>query len=153
MARPQHRTAAKDYPNAGIAKGDKYWYVKIKTGPRSSREMRQKEPFKRSQLTQSDYLAQLYDWEDSLAALDSMEGAEALAEEIENLGSEQREKFDNMPEGLQQGDSGQMLERRAEACEAAAEAIREVIGEWEAARDEFDEDEFLARVKEVSVDE
>lgn len=34
MARVHHRKAAKDYPQQGIAKGDMYYYVKIKTGPR-----------------------------------------------------------------------------------------------------------------------
>ena len=56
MARVHHRKAAKDYPDHGIAKGDLYYYTKIKTGPRSSRVLRSKEPFKRSQLTSSEFL-------------------------------------------------------------------------------------------------
>lgn len=200
MARPDHRKAAKDYPQAGIAKGDLYWYVKIKTGPRSSRVMRQKSPFKRSQLTQSDFLSQLYDWEDNKAEIGSMDDAQGFADDIRSLGEEQQGKFDNMPEGLQQGDSGQMLETRANACETAATEIEEAISEWESAKDsweaeiesykeeraaydgyqtgdgsddddepdepvapdytitnddgfEFDESEWLERVREVSVDE
>lgn len=189
MARVHHRKAAKDYPDHGIAKGDMYYYTKIKTGPYTSRELRSKVPFKRSQLTQSDYLGQLYDWQDEQSALVEMDSAEALADTIESLGEEQREKLDNMPEGLQQGSTGEMLEERASACETAAEEIREVISEWEDARNaweteietyktdlaahkaseeepdlpdhtrdngddayEFDEDEWLDRVKEVSVD-
>jgi len=135
MARPQKRTAAKDYPNNGIAKGDTYWYVQIKTGPRSSRVMRQKQPFRRSQLTTSDYLAQLYDWEDTKSGLDDMESAQELADTIRALGEEQTAKYENMPEGLQQGDTGQMLEARAEACEAAAGDIEEIIARWESERD------------------
>lgn len=131
MARPEHRKARKDYPENGIAKGDEYWYVQIKTGPRSSRILRQKTPFKRSQLTSSDYLSQLYDWEDTKSEISSMDEAADLAETIRSLGSEQQDKFDNMPEGLQQGDTGQMIEARAQACEAAAEAIDEIVSEWE----------------------
>jgi len=138
MARPEHRTAAKDYPDQGIAKGEKYWFVQIKTGPRSSRTMRQKSPFKRSQLTTSDYLGQLYDWEDSKAEIASMEDAQEFADTIRSLGEEQGEKFDNMPEGLQQGDSGQMLEARRDACEAAAGEIEEIISEWESAKDTWE---------------
>lgn len=138
MARPEHRTARKDYPAAGISKGDKYWYVKIKTGPRSSRELRQKSPFKRSQLTQSDYLSQLYDWEDSKAEIGSMDDAQQFADDIGNLGEEQQGKYDNMPEGLQQGDSGQMVEARATACEAAKTEIEDIISEWENARDTWE---------------
>jgi hypothetical protein len=138
MARPVHRTARKDYPDNGIAKGDQYWYVKIKTGPRSSRVMRSKTPFSRSQLTQSDYLAQLYDWEDGKAAISSMDEAQEFADTIQALGDEQGEKLDNMPEGLQQGDSGQMLEARRDACAAATGEIEEIIGERESAKDTWD---------------
>ena len=134
MARVQHRKAAKDYPAQGIAKGDMYYYVKIKTGPRTSREMRSKTPFKRSQLTQSDYLSQLYDWEDGKAEISDMESAQQFADDIRTLGEEQDEKFNNMPEGLQQGDSGQMIEARRDACEAAADEIEEIISEWEDAK-------------------
>ena len=213
MARPVQRTARKDYPNQKIAKGDTYWYVQIKTGPRSSRVMRQKEPFRRSQLTSSDYLQQLYAWEDSKGALAEMDSAQEFSDTIRALGEEQGEKFDNMPEGLQQGDTGQTLESRRDACESAAEEIDGIISEWEDAKStweteieeyktalaaykkqedendkpgdpdaeeddtaddkdeltkpdlpehtrdnddgdfEFDEDEFLERVKEVSVDD
>lgn len=134
MARVHHRKARKDYPAQGIAKGDMYYYVKIKTGPRTSREMRSKTPFKRSALTQSDYLSQLYDWEDGKAEISDMESAQQFADDIRALGEEQDEKFNNMPEGLQQGDSGQMLEARRDACEQAASEIEEIISEWEDAK-------------------
>lgn len=159
MARPVQRTARKDYPANGIVKGDKYWFCAIKTGPRSSRTLRQLQPFRRSQLTSSDYLAQLYDWEDSLAALASMDDAQNLADTIRQLGEEQQEKLDNMPEGLQQGDTGQMIQERIDACENAASEIEDIISEWEN-QEEPDEDEesetedeasFIERVCEVSV--
>lgn len=162
MARVKYQKAAKDYPANGIAKGDMYYYVKIKTGPYTSRVMRSKTPFKRSALTSSDFLSQLYDWEDALSDLGSMDDAQQFADDIRALGEEQRERFDNMPEGLQQGDSGQMLEQRADACEAAADEIEEIINEWEAERDnwdpeendgeDFDDDEFISRARDVSVD-
>lgn len=164
MARPQHRTARKDYPDAGIKAGEKYWYVKIKTGPRTSREMRQKTPFRRSQLTQSDYLGQLYDWEDAKGAISTPEEATDSAETIRSLGQEQQEKYDNMPDGLKEGDTGQMLEARANACEAAADEIDSIITEWEQAQDEwdneehedgegFDASEFTDKIGDVFVDE
>lgn len=139
LARVHERVAAKDYPQFGILKGDKHFYVKIKTGPRSSREMRQKEPFRRSQLTQSEYLSALYDWEDDLASFSDMNDAQEFADRIRELGEEQQEKFDNMPEGLQQGDSGQLLEERASACEQAASDIEDIIADWETEKKKFDE--------------
>lgn len=138
LARPEQRTAAKDYPHHGITKGEKHWFVRLKIGPRSSKELRQKTPFSRSQLTTSEYLSALYDWEDDLASFSDMDDAQDMADRIRTLGEEQQEKFDNMPEGLQQGDSGQTLEARAAACEAAAEAIEEIISEWESAKEEYD---------------
>ncbi len=139
MARPEHRKAAKDYPQQGIAKGDTYWYVKIKTGAYSSRELRQKHPFKRSQLTSSDFLSQLYDWEDSIADFaGTHDELQDFADTIRQLGEEQRDKYDNMPEGLQQGDTGQMLEQRADACEAAADEIENIANNWESAYSDWE---------------
>ena len=134
MARPEQRTAAKDYPHHGITKGEKYWFVRMKTGPRSSLELRQKTPFKRSQLTQSEYLSALYTWQDDLASFSDMEDAQDMADRIRTLGEEQQEKYDNMPEGLQQGDSGQTLDARSTACEEAAVEIEGIIPEYEAAK-------------------
>jgi transcription initiation factor IIF auxiliary subunit len=190
MAKVQHRKAAKDYPDNNIKKGEMYYYTKIKTGPYSSREMRQKEPFKPSQLTSSEYLSSLYSWDESLAALTSMDDAQGLVDEIRELGEAQQEKLDNMPEGLQQGDTGQMIQERIDACETAASEIEEIISDYESEKDDheckradyyaaeaaveeatepaeledaqielsmlddpgdFDESEFLDRVKEVSV--
>lgn len=138
MARPVQRKANKDYPQNGIKKGDTYWYVKIKQ-QRGGIVKRSLTPFKRSQLTTSDFLGQLYDWEDQKSALSDMEGAQELADTIRSLGEEQQEKFDNMPEGLQQGDTGQMIEARSQGCEAAASEIEEIVSEWETAKEEHDD--------------
>lgn len=139
MPRVKQVKAAKDYPQFGIKKGDLHYYTKMKTGPRSSRELRQLKPFKRSQLTNSEFLAALYDWEDNKGEAGSHEDVSNLAEHIREIGENEREKFDNMPEGLQQGDTGQMLEERAEACETAANELEEIASEWETALDEHTE--------------
>lgn len=167
MARPKYRKANKDYPSNDIKKGDQYWYVKIKTGPYSSRVMRQKQPFRRSQLTTSEYLGQLYDWEDAKGRLSNMDDAQDLADTIRALGEEQAEKKSNMPDALQDADSGQLLEARASGCEAAADEIEEIISRWESERDnfepeepaegedpeEFDPQEFIDEVQNVEVSE
>lgn len=138
MARPVQRKANKDYPQNGIKKGDTYWYVKIKQ-QRGGIVKRSLTPFKRSQLTTSDFLGQLYDWQDELGNLSDMDSAQGLADTIRELGEEQQGKFDNMPEGLQQGDTGQMVEARAQACEAAAGEIEEIISRWESEKEEHDD--------------
>lgn len=149
MAKVEHRKARKDYPQNGIAKGEMYYYTKIKTGPRSSRELRSKTPFRRSQLTSSEFLSQVYDIEDRLAVVSDLEDAQDIAADLEALASETREKFEAMPEGLQQGDTGQMIEQRAGACDTAAEAIRDVCGRED---DESDNADLIEEIQGISID-
>lgn len=137
MARPVQRVARKDYPSSGIKKGDTYWYVKLKL-QRGGIVKRSRAPFKRSQLTTSDYLGPLYDWEDDKSAIVSMDDAQEFAERIRELGEEQQAKLDNMPEGLKDGDTGQMIQARAEACETAACEIEEIVSKWESAKDAWE---------------
>ena len=40
-----------------------------------------------------------------------------LVSELENLRDEQQDNYDNMPEGLQQGDTGMLLEERVSALD------------------------------------
>lgn len=139
MARVHFRKAAKDYPRNGIKKGDSYYYAKIKTGPRSSRVIRSITPIKRWELTSSDFYSQLWPIEDE--RFDGVCGPDDLreiAEDLRNLGSEQQDKYDNMPEGLQQGDTGQMVEARATGCEEWADAIDQAADELDNELDAFD---------------
>lgn len=136
MPKVHHVKARKDYPEHGIQKGDMHYTWSLKTGPRSSRTYRQIAKPRPSQLTTSEFLASLYDWQDSLEAAPDMESISGLAEEIRSIGETEREKFDNMPENFQQGDTGQMLEQRADACEAAADELEEIHSRWE---NEFDD--------------
>lgn len=130
MARVKYQKARKDYPNAGIKKGDMYYYARIKTGPYSSRQIRQKTPIRPSQMTTSDFLNQFYGLQESLqdfkGPLADMPGfLEDLASQARDLGQEQQEKYDNMPDPLQQGDTGCMLEERAQAMETWADSLEE----------------------------
>lgn len=131
MARPEQRKARKDYPQNGIKAGDTYWYVKLKM-QRGGRVMRSLTPFKPSQLTQSGFksawLSAQEGWEASDKDADAIRSA---GEEIASAGEEARNSFDNMPEGLQQGDTGQMLEARADTAE-------DIAGQLEALADELE---------------
>lgn len=55
----------------------------------------------------------------------------SLKDEIEELRSQEQDKFDNMSEGLQAGDTGQAIEAAATALENAHSAIDEAVGELE----------------------
>ncbi len=60
------------------------------------------------------------------------------AEEIRSLGQSEREKYDNMPEGLQQGETGQTLDERANNCESWADEVEQAGEELDNALEEFD---------------
>lgn len=135
MARVHQRKARKDYPAQGIKAGDMYftWKTRMTVGKsyvgRVHRSLTQ--PVL-SQLTSSAWRIGLDAVSQSVAAAEDPDGLRAAAEELRELGNEQREKFDNMPEGLQQGDTGQTLEQQAADCESAAdeiEAAADTLGE------------------------
>lgn len=133
MAKIFHRKARKDYPEHGIKKGDMYYTAQIKTGPRSSRVLRSLKPLRDSQLTtspfKSGYYAAQESWDDNKERDEST--IRDIAETIRELGTEAQESFDNMPEGLQQGDTGQMLQERAEQCETKADELESLADEYE----------------------
>jgi hypothetical protein len=121
MPRVTKRVARKDYPNSGIKRGDTYYYWKRKLayGGVVGRSLTYPKP---SQLN-SGFAGLIGEIEQSLDAAEDVDGLRTVAEEIRELGQEQQEKFDNMPEGLQQGDTGQLLEERASQCEEWADSI------------------------------
>lgn len=135
MARVHHRKARKDYPEKGIKKGDMYYFAQIKTGPRSSLTIRQLTPIKQSQLTSSDFLSQLYGLEEGMDEIvhdeSAVEALTDLAQSLRDLGQEQQDKFDNMPEGFQQGDTGQLLEERVSNCDQWADEIDTIANDLE----------------------
>lgn len=146
MPKVTKRKARKDYPNAGIKKGDEYFYWKRKTGPASGVTCRSLTAPTPSQLN-SGFAGEAGELEASLDAADDVDGVRAVLEEIRTLGEEQQGKFDNMPEGLQQGDTGQLLEERASQCEewageieSACDAYDSKISEIESAESDWDED-------------
>jgi hypothetical protein len=126
------KSARKDYPDHGIKKGESYYWWKFRTGGRGGPKRFSKTLPRASQLTQSDFYSQLYriqedieDWttnppEDLAAEVSN------VCDELRSLGQEQQDKYDNMPEGLQQGDTGQLLEGRNQACEDYASEIEAV---------------------------
>lgn len=142
MARVYHRKARKDYPASGIEKGDMYYYTKIKTGPRSSRVMRSKTPFKPSQLTTSPFKSGWYAVQEAWEAGDKdAEAIRAAGEALQEIADAATESFENMPEGLQQGETGQMLENRASETENAASELEGLADELEGLEEPDDVDD------------
>lgn len=139
MARIHLRKAAKDYPANGIKKSDQYYFVKIKTGPYSSRTIRSLTRPKRWELTTSDFYSQLWPIEDErFGEVTEASDLNDIASDLRALGDEQQGKFDNMPDGLQQGDTGQQVELRSTQCGEWADAIETIANDLESKLAEFD---------------
>ena len=128
--------------NAKIKEGDGYKWWKFRFGGRRVRCLKSECAPKPSDLTQSEFYGTLYDIQDSVeTALDEFRNggepgdlASALndaAGQLRDLGEECQGKLDNMPEGLQQGDTGQLLENRAQECESKADELESAAGEVE----------------------
>lgn len=141
MPRVHYRKARKDYPANGIKKGDMYYFTKLKL-QRGGMVKRSLTPFKPSQLTNSPYssgtLAVGEGWDagdkDGAAMRDA-------AETLREIGTECQDGFDNMPEGLQQGDTGQLLENRASELEAKADELDGLADEYDGLEEPEEMDE------------
>lgn len=133
MPRVKYVVARKDYPESGIKKGDKHfvWAIKRQRGGVVRRSMKQPRP---SQLTESAFFQPLYSTmeafedacEDAVSFADFRSACEDVVSALNELADEQEEKFNNMPEGFQQGETGQLLEGRAQSCRDLAESLEAV---------------------------
>lgn len=132
MPRVNHvKKARKDVKDTDIKAGDSYYWWKFRYGGKRY----SKTPPRPSQLTQSEFLSTVYDIQEEIEGLpadDSLPGAvEDIVSRLRDLASECEEKKSNMPDALQDGDTGQMLQDRADACEAAADELEGIdLEDW-----------------------
>lgn len=118
--------ARKDYPEAGIKRGQTYYWFKLYHGSKV-RSLNRPLP---SQMTGSPYLAAIR----SLLERDpphTSEDVEAfrdeVVEDLQNLQEEAQSSLDNMPEGLQESsESGQMLQERIDALDSAISDLEDL---------------------------
>lgn len=61
-------------------------------------------------------------------ALSLLQEAEGI---LENLKDSEQEKFDNMTEGLQNGERGQAIQTAADALSSAYDSVTEAVGHLE----------------------
>ena len=116
-----------------------YWWRTRMKGARSGITRCSLTYPKPSQLTMSEFWGAVYSLQEAIESDGPFEDAADLAlardqwaEQARDIGAEQEDKLNNMPEGLQEGDAGQLLQERAEACETWADEIEAVtIPEWE----------------------
>jgi gas vesicle protein len=112
--------ARKDVKGTDIKKGDSYYWWKFRFGGKQC----SKTYPKRWQLTQSDFLSELYQIEDEISeyTCESVDELKEFLEEkiqrIEEMRDECQEKIDNMPEQLQTSGSGETLQERIDNLES-----------------------------------
>lgn len=155
MPRVHHVKANKNYPEAGIKKGEKYYWWKFRFGGKRM----SKKPPKASQLTQSEFLQNMYSAQEDVEAavkefreavennrdkaLDNKEARDALVTalqdaqgNVEEWGQECEDKRSNMPDSLQDAPSGELLQTRYEQCQQIAQELDDAASEI----DEMDDD-------------
>lgn len=132
------KKARKDNPVA--VRGESYYWWKFAFG---SKQFSKAAP-SRSRLTQSDFFIRLYDLEDSFTASESAANLadqfEAFSSELEELRDEQEEKLENMPESLQAGPTGELLQERYDALEEWVNEIESLDTDYDEDSDESEED-------------
>lgn len=144
------KSARKDNPQHGIKAGDSYYWWSMMHGSRGVKHYSMTRPL-RSQLTNSEFLSRLYDLQDNLAGFscDTKEEFESyrdeLVSDINELKDEQEEKLSNMPEGLQEGPTGQLLQERADALESWADDLENV-------ECDYDEEDLRLEMREENED-
>lgn len=138
-----------------IKKGEPYYWWQFK----NSNPTISKTAPKRSQLTRSGYLSQLYDLQDRLGEIrsdvstpDNLESIVSdITSELENLKDECQSSLDNMPEGLQENSSsGQLLQERIDALDSAVSELESVDIDY----DEPSDDDLRAEaIEDLQLDE
>ncbi len=136
--------------NPAVKKGESYYWWAFMQGGRGGPKHYSKTAPRQSQLTQSDFLSQIYSLQEEiedLRAENYLEDRESLKGEVEDiisqvreLGEEQDEKKNNMPDSLQESETGELLANRAEECENFAQELEQVDlddGDIEEAIDEL----------------
>lgn len=118
------KAAQKDYPKAGIKKGESYYWWKFRFGGKAMSKMAPKA----SQLTQSPFLSTIYgigEQMEQLTAGDTLESqVEEIISQLEDLKSETEDHLNNMPDSLQQGPTGEMLQNRMDELDSMIDELQ-----------------------------
>ncbi len=89
------------------------------------------------EVTTSDYQLSVgeivYHWDENNAPDEA--GRDSIVSDLEDIRDDLQGRLDNMPEGLQQGDAGQLLQERIDALESAISDLEDIDFD-----DDFDDD-------------
>lgn len=115
------KKARKDNP--AVKKGEPYYWWKFRYGGKRFSAT----PPRQSELTQSEFLSQLWDLQETAIEEgqcgDIADQIEEIAAQVGELAAECADRRENMPENLHSSPVAELLERRAEACEQLAQDL------------------------------
>lgn len=125
---------------AVIAPGDKYYKVEMMRHPVQHRCIRCKP--RREELTSSDYLQWLYHMQDSWYEDYNLD-VEAIGDDMQQMLDKLQERFDNIPEQLQDGEAGSLLSDRIDGLLSALDELDNIDTDdaEKITRDDLDADE------------
>lgn len=144
------KKARKDVAGTDIKKGESYWWWQFAYSPKSY----SKEAPKQSQLTRSAFKVQMYDIGDRISAVgtecDDFEGEVSdIVDELQGLRDECEEKLQNMPEQLQESNSGEILQGRMDSLEEMISELEEIDCSIDTDKEEGEtEEEYQDRIEE-----
>ena len=92
-------------------------------------------------LTRSEFQIAVYDIEDQLRCASDVSDVESTIEDIQALGQEQEEKWENLPDQLKYGSTGELLEERRDNCEQWATEIEMEKDAYEAEIEHHEDEE------------
>lgn len=130
----------------GIQPGDQYYWWEFRNGG----VVKSKTYPRRSQLTQSGFLSQIYDLEDGLdwqahAPEDLASERDNVVSQLEGLRDECEASLENMPEALQESSmSGQLLTERIDALNTLIDELEQVDLEPEEFESDEDREDWLS---------
>lgn len=139
------KQARKD--NQVVKKGESYFWWKFRFGGKHYSKAKPK----RSLLTESSFLGGVWDIEDTLTEAGASGAAfeDIISDatgEIECLGEEAQSALDNMPDSLQSGPTGELLQGRVDACEEWVSELEDIDLDID---DDLDDEEKEAREEEI----
>jgi len=146
MATIKYQTARKEYTcqkcGRQIKKGEKYIRFKINRFSKEGIRCVDCKP-KKSELTTSEFLSRVYELEEELHSLENItieeyiDRVRRVINELNELKDETEEKLYNMPEQLQNSDTGSLLEGRIENLDVMIDDLEDALYRLEEALDDI----------------
>ena len=129
------KKARKADRNAGIKKGDSYYWWKFRFGGKNKSKSKPKQ----SQLTRSEFWGNIFGLQEDHEKPPEYDDLESTVEEIksqlEEWRDEQEERRSNMPDALQDSETGELLQERYDALDSAVSDL-DGVGDFEIDEDE-----------------